>query len=115
MIISCTSHPFILMARYLIERDNGGFHRESALDPSMFEVPDGRWSPDDLNKVEQGLLCIRLFGDHDAFETFCIGEQTEQEGIARMYAETARDLPMPGDTEMASRFLNDYFNAWEDA
>jgi hypothetical protein len=50
-----------------------------------------------------------------AFYNFCCGEQGEVDKfIADNNERAVKKLRVPGDLLVAHKFLNDYFNGWED-
>jgi hypothetical protein len=122
MHITRQSHPSIILARQLVEEDNGG-HLIGTVYPGdkinfeALDVPD-RWTREQLQSVELALQWVALVHGDKGIESglynFCNGEQGEIETFIEANADTCASTLPPADLRLASKFLNDYFNAWGD-
>jgi hypothetical protein len=105
MIVERTNYPELLAAFAAIERDNGGHligtvYPGKKIDLDHFSIPDA-WSHM-VPGAERGLARLRSCGEGD-WETFVVGEMSEQEAI----------LDRQGDLVEAHILLNDWFNGWQ--
>jgi hypothetical protein len=120
-VISVTrgEFPFIVLARREVEMDSGGHligtvYPGERIDMNEFIVPEPRWSSEQLCKVETALLWVYAVLGHEAFNTFCCGEQTEMDQMIADNREAVSKMRVPADLEMAHKFLDDYFNQWSE-
>lgn len=120
MKITEMEYPMITAARAAIERDGGGHligtvYPGQPVNMSEFDVPDERYSAEDVMQIEMALTYLRMLPpDMNAIETFCIGEQTEQDAIIAEHQDLCKNSPARGDLRLAHKFLDDYFNGWSD-
>lgn len=102
MIVNRDNYPRLRAALASIECNSGGHligvvYPGKKIDLENFKIPD-EWS----HLVEGADRGLSRLDAHD-FETFVIGEQSEQEAIERRQ----------GDLSEAHILLNDYFNGFQ--
>jgi len=99
--VTTQSYPRLHAAFRAIEYDNGGqligtHYPGEKIDLDTFQVPSA-WGPL-LAQAEAGLARL----DEKDFETFVVGEHSDQENIRERQ----------GDLTEAHTVLNDYFDGW---
>lgn len=108
VIVTDENYPHIKKAMQLIKMDNGAHHIGTTypgepIDLNRFEVPEKFIHM--LPVAEAGLRDLLTYHHPDNFETFCIGEMTEQEEIQKLDPVALRE---------AQLLLNLWFNAWQE-
>lgn len=103
-VITIRTSPALHAAFQLIEVDNGAHligtvYPGDKIDLDQFEVPEP-WAHL-VAPAEAGLARLQAAGPDD-WQTFLIGEQSDQDAIR------ARQ----GDLDEAHKLLNDWFEAW---